>query len=149
MKKIILSASLMLSTISFSQDAFTTFTFLLDCAATGDKLPAITYFEKTVNPLLPLANNEYANVYTWGESECRISDDGIMIVLPNKERFDEMKEFLNDVYGVPEVTDDKETKVKSFMYDGMQLADTHLNKDFIDGGIQYYVFSLYMEKVSE
>lgn len=145
MKKLILSASLMLSTMAFSQDAFTTFSFLLDCASTGDKIPAISHFEKTVNPLLPIAKNKFANIYTWGTTECRITDDGIMILLPNKERFDEMKEFLNGVYGVPEVTDDKDTKIKSYMYDYMQLADTHLNKEFTDGGINYYVFSVYIE----
>lgn len=149
MKKLILSISLMITSVSFSQDAATTFNFLIDCAGSGDKQSAITYFESKVTPLVLLSNNEYSNNYNWGTTECRISNDGIMIILPNKERFDEMKEFLNDVMGVPQVSDDKESKIKSYMYDYIQIADTHLNKDFVDGGVKYYIFSVYLEKKTE
>ncbi len=150
MKKLILSISLMITSVSFSQDVLAVFNTIVDVAGagSGDKQAAIDYFEKTIIPLFPLRSDKYSNTYKWDVTECRISDDGVMILLPNKEKFEEMKDFLADVMeGQPEVG--KDGDLKTYTYDYLQLGDASKSKSFLDSGVKYYIFSPYLQKKEE
>jgi hypothetical protein len=145
MKKLILSISLMMTSVSFGQDALLVFNTLVDVAGQGDKLPAIEYFKMTTVPATPIDSNEYQNKYKWDITECRISNDGVMILLGSKEKFEEVKEFISDIIETkPEVASSE--GLTTYLYDYIQLGDASKNKDFTDAGIKYYIFSPYLEK---
>jgi|GEM_PF-5695295 len=147
MKKLILSISLMITSVSFSQDVPDIFDMVIDCATAGDKQSAIDYFEKHAVPMLFIGKTEYHHKYKSNGVEYRISDDGIMALLPDVEKLNEAKAYMKDIFERdPIVDNNKKAKFITYTYDYMQLADTHQCKEFLEAGVKYYIFSPYVEK---
>ena len=146
MKKLILSISLMMTSISFSQDAQDIIDVTYSAAINGSKRNAIEWYESYYTVALPFFDTTGCVTYNQPGLKYSFCEDGITVYFNDSLLLDKMLVIADSIYGKANVIYHEEVGLITLDYDYVQFGDGGYAPAYIEAGILYYMYMPYLKE---